>query len=424
MPYHQGLLPPRRQPDDLGGLLDPNIVKRGLGSGGGLLGVTPQKRPWSVENILRRTPGVLRRMGLNIPDMGMVSRLLAETLPGAGMRDSLIMGQDMSRRFDARDYVGATGAGLSAAALGASELLPGVMGATARKAIKAARMDEASRMARARDMGFDTDTPLYHGTNQEKFTEFKDELLGFSHDGGHYGRGHYFAGTPGEARYYGRNVDEYVTNAKLLDLSNETGDYTYRGHFKSFAPKLDKIGALDGYQKKALTAIQDAEKYIDDNIEYLAAQSRDGSDGWMVRIKNPASNNPDDIITSRIGHYGEFAKTKEDALNSARNEFMDVMERHYPDQFPGLGTETASLSDYVRADSTIGPEGLSEAEKRAGYDGIRYGDETVIFYPKNIRSTKAKFDPKMKESANILAGAAGAGLLGLGLSGNDEGLVY
>ena len=30
MPYHQGLLPPRRQPDDLGGLLDPNIDKRGM----------------------------------------------------------------------------------------------------------------------------------------------------------------------------------------------------------------------------------------------------------------------------------------------------------------------------------------------------------------------------------------------------------
>ena len=30
MPYHQGLLSPRRQPDDLGGLLDPNIVKRGM----------------------------------------------------------------------------------------------------------------------------------------------------------------------------------------------------------------------------------------------------------------------------------------------------------------------------------------------------------------------------------------------------------
>jgi hypothetical protein len=30
MPYHQGLLSQRRQSDDLGGLLDPNIVKRGI----------------------------------------------------------------------------------------------------------------------------------------------------------------------------------------------------------------------------------------------------------------------------------------------------------------------------------------------------------------------------------------------------------
>ena len=34
-------------------------------------------------------------------------------------------------------------------------------------------------------------------------------------DEGFYGRGHYFAGTPREASYYGPNVEEYFTRGKL-----------------------------------------------------------------------------------------------------------------------------------------------------------------------------------------------------------------
>ena len=38
-------------------------------------------------------------------------------------------------------------------------------------------MDEASRMARAKEMGFDTDNPVYHGTMKD-FPEFsKDKII-------------------------------------------------------------------------------------------------------------------------------------------------------------------------------------------------------------------------------------------------------
>ncbi len=38
-------------------------------------------------------------------------------------------------------------------------------------------------------------------------------------------------------------------------------------------------------------------------------------------------------------------------------------------------------------------------------------DSTIVLNPKNIRSKFAKFDPSKKSSRNILAGAAGAGVL-------------
>jgi hypothetical protein len=87
MPYPQGLLPPRRQPDDLGGLLDPNIVERGmllpfgrtkqggmefavpevllsLARSARLPGRVAQDRPWTPEDVTE--------MALNVAGTGYI----------------------------------------------------------------------------------------------------------------------------------------------------------------------------------------------------------------------------------------------------------------------------------------------------------------------------------------------------------------
>src|SRR5690606_31267416 len=62
-------------------------------------------------------------------------------------------------------------------------------------------MDEASRLARAREMGFDTDRVLYHGTD-ETFTEFDPAKSRTA-------RYHFFTPERETAGVYGRNVGEY-----------------------------------------------------------------------------------------------------------------------------------------------------------------------------------------------------------------------
>ena len=280
-------------------------------------------------------------------------------------------------------------------------------------------MDTASRMARAKEMGFDVDTPMYHGTRAKNIKGFDDSLIGSVHDSGYYGRGHYFADTSGEAKYYGPNVGEYATNAKLFDLSNETGDATFRGNFKSFAKKLDKIGALDKDQKQALKAINKAEKYVDNNIEYLVGQNPDNTTGIYAKVKNPVSGKYPEEFSVRTGYAGKYPETKKEALENLKDTFIYEMETFYPEQFPGLGTQSASLSDYIRADSTLGSSGLTEKVKEAGFEGIRVGSETVIFDPTKIRSLKAKFDPSKKTSANLLAGAAGGMLFAPAFMDNE-----
>lgn len=59
-------------------------------------------------------------------------------------------------------------------------------------------MDEASRMARARELGFDMDAPLYHGTDQS--------IEAFRPNDGWYGRGVYASRSPAQAEYYTRRT--------------------------------------------------------------------------------------------------------------------------------------------------------------------------------------------------------------------------
>jgi hypothetical protein len=53
-------------------------------------------------------------------------------------------------------------------------------------------------------------------------------------------------------------------------------------------------------------------------------------------------------------------------------------------------------------------EEIQRRLKEKGFDGLNmFGNEIIIFDPKNLRSVNAAFDPAMRGSANLLATAAG-----------------
>ena len=119
MPYHQGLLQ-RRQPDDLGGLLDPNIVKRGmllpfgrtrqgemefavpevllsLARSARLPGRVAQGYPWTPEDVTEMAlnvagTGYTGALALGRPPPGLLgsggwySRIAPDTLPLTGQQ--------------------------------------------------------------------------------------------------------------------------------------------------------------------------------------------------------------------------------------------------------------------------------------------------------------------------------------------------
>ena len=57
--------------------------------------------------------------------------------------------------------------------------------------IKAGARKAGARLQRAKDMGFNIENPVYHGTHSDNIKEFDDRFIG-NRDEGFFGRGHYF----------------------------------------------------------------------------------------------------------------------------------------------------------------------------------------------------------------------------------------
>ena len=79
---------------------------------------------------------VMRRLGLNVPNLTLEDA--AEMLPGAGVNDGFLLGRDMAEARQDGRYSDAALLGAGSALMYGSELLPSVLGTTARKGIKAA----------------------------------------------------------------------------------------------------------------------------------------------------------------------------------------------------------------------------------------------------------------------------------------------
>jgi len=276
-------------------------------------------------------------------------------------------------------------------------------------------LDKASKLERARELGFDVDNPIYHGTNTDKLTEFDESKIG-SRDEGFFGRGFYFADNAGEAGYYGKNVGEYFVRGDLLDLTDTSGEPNYLGSplvFINWAEKLDKIDMLDDTHKQALKGAKKVVKYFDENVKILPAQNADGTTGFTAKIIDPTDDGFDGDpreIFMRSRYDDGFPKTQEEAKERLFYQFADDVRTSFnkdTDFFEGFDSDFLfSLSDYIREGgdvSGLNASKLTEKAKAAGFDGVRAGDETVIFDAKNIRSSDAAFDPEKTDSPQLLS---------------------
>jgi len=235
-------------------------------------------------------------------------------------------------------------------------------------------MDTASRMARAREQGFDVDTRYYHGTPYAQGVAdegFSPSFLGKGHD--EYGPGFYFSDDPRLASGYARE-----TRAK------GDGREVSPGMIEAFL-RSNPLNIIREGDKSSASAIptgiplkltqQSAEDMIERAPGVLDA---DGPLSNFFEPSSPAGYTQGDI--SKVAR--EYAGDDADYL----------------------------LNDLYRGDSQSFLDALTDV---TGVDSVDVffpefplSSVKTVFRPDQIRSPYAAFDPDQADSPNLLAGLA------------------
>lgn len=209
-------------------------------------------------------------------------------------------------------------------------------------------MSQAARMARAQEMGFDTEQPVYHGTDKS--------IKAFS-------------------------------LKKANPRSNTLGEAVYVTPNSSLANNFADNGRDGG------------------NILKMLARTERPFD---VSIGN---------AMSLLDQYPLLVNEMRVAAGQPELP-QNVLQRHAQIQRDKL---LAAKSTSPRAERMALQDFVDEQQPliRQAHDAVRWGDETAVFSPAQVRSVHAAFDPAKRDSADLLASIAGAGLLGAGMYGGD-----
>jgi hypothetical protein len=271
----------------------------------------------------------------------------------------------------------------------------GLLGKTA-KAANGLLMDYSSRMARAKEQGFDVNTPMYHASKQD-ISEFKagyDDGLTFLTPNPEFANKWL-----GKGKFNQRQGEE--ESIKLYEQ-------TQRDLRKSFFDfdELDKLPS--GPEFNALY-----DKY---QADFRAAKDIDSSDlhGTVYPVNTKTKNTfiphrDGDLLEELMGkEYMDAGFSPSDGLPTTRDAYKDGSYLMY---------ENPQVVDFLKSkgfDSMM----LKESSGSKGYSTM------AIFDPQDIRSAHATFDPAKTGSSNLLASnpvaTAGAGILGLGAAAQSN----
>lgn len=313
-------------------------------------------KPTMTQRIPDMVKDGLRALGLNKFAANAFGSPIADVLgysPVGAVAQSWDAGQAAARAPGMFGKAGALGGGMALAALGA---VPGGK-ALARKG-GALAMDEASRMARAAEQGFDTSRPMYRGMSR-------------AYDSGKTGNYQMFTSSPLDASEY----------AGGFEGANVLPAFTRGGKGATIDAGGANWNAIPRYAlpddiKAQLHPSVGAQVRTD---EFIHAARDAGYDSATIQ-------NVFDNISGTIRKSPRPAKNRDSELDALFAE-LDGMDL-------GGGADVPMIADQA----------------------VNYDPVTVhaAFDPANIRSKFAAFDPAKRGSANLLAGL-GLGGLGYGM---------
>lgn len=319
-------------------------------------------------------------------------------------------------------------------------------------------MSEAARMSRAREQGFDTERPLYHGTKAD-FDAFRPSEKGKFGSGVYFSPDRQFADewTSGNGRVieaYGRGKmadDAAWTKARDAEYSADGSRSMFE--IENAAAKRLQSEGYAGVSSKARGEsvvfdpkdIRSTKAAFDpakrDSAMLLAADNAKGSaPGTVVNsldmseAARMARAKEMGFDTDRVLYHGSQSKFSEfdPSLGHEYGIFLSP-NKGYAQPYAGLserGTRNQPGAYFVRAEKVARPHSTEDLAQSAnkhltkadadrlraqGIDAIEPKEvpEFVLFDPAKIRSVDAAFDPAKRDSADLLASSPSASAPGL-----------
>lgn len=208
-------------------------------------------------------------------------------------------------------------------------------------------MSHDARMQRAKEMGFDTETAVYHGTNQDVL-EFKKEHLGSSTKARSAEKAFFFSDNPASA-------DEFARAAGRTTKHNK--------------------------------------EYIEKRVKEI------------IKEQQAAVKNKDWDAYERLGFEWEELELGDSAMDPNLGlNIMPVylkMKNPFVYDFAGEFASAGLINDKIDQAKTAGHDGVILKNIEDSAEGI-VSNHYAVFSPDQIRSVNAAFDPEFSAESNVL----------------------
>jgi hypothetical protein len=380
-PKPEGLFAP---PEQMGGLFAPPEQMGGL--------FAPQMRPLDgLPSMGPYNPTLRERVGNAVYDFFSWAGLNGEQ----ARRDALAvvdfvpgLSEAVGSDEAARDY--RAGRYLDAA-LGTGGVVLGMAVPPARP-LRRLPMDEASRVARAEAMGFDTDMPVRFGRAPKGETVASSAIKA---NGRIFtGRTHLEAVDKAEAELgiplndmeLDPIADGFVTSAGRYISRREADDIARR---EGQGEAAGLFGLVHGLSSERLRPRASARRLARETGA-TAPGLRGGSGVWGVLPREPAEAAEANLLWHRAERRGQF-----EARGLEDHEIQATLQNAWE-----AGFDAAIIRNYTT------PDGKTV-------------DVIVVKDPAQLRAPKARFDPKKRNSADLLAGLGGAAVV-VGVAASQE----
>jgi len=323
-------------------------------------------------------------------------------------------------------------------------------------------MDEASRMSRAKEMGFDTD--VFHGTTHD-IDAFD---LSKASPEGDWGAGIYGTTHAGDASSNYSHIDAPDITIKIdrraAELADDMdADAAYQQAVKEISGGEENILPLKVRAKKPYRVGGDNPSFLES--EYPVSAPEDFLDDAKSMVDEADFDTPEEY-TSALMEQAEELAVENSYEFDPEGKLVDFVESlrysgHDTDELINTIYEAGGYDGGISSDkldeimrntewyaeddfgNIVNNEVYRQALQDSGFDSVidsnvydKFGggsgrmnamegigpttEHVVLFNPKQARRINAKFDPAKKDSANLMAGAAGGGLVAA-LIGQQDG---